>query len=380
MKTKGIFFKYEPPMHISKRRHQLRLILGCLLLQCFATLSHAESDGIDRTYELGVQAYIYAYPMVMMEMTRRASTNVESPGRGGAPMNQFVHVRRFPDHNFKKVVRSNVDTLFSVAWFDVSHEPQILSIPAISGRYYVLSMHDMWTDVFAAPGSRTSGVEAANFGIVGPGWKGRLPEGVERLDAPTKMGWIIGRFRSGGGPDFKNVHGLQDKISFVPLSHWSKGRQGKAYTPPAAVPLNTGWDMTKRPPVQVQQMSAAEYFELFSKLINVHGSHENDWNMLKLLEQVGIIVGEEFEFSKLSKATRTALQKASRDASKIIDEKKSRSGELLNGWQLAYEFIGNYGTSYLQRANIARIGLGANVPGDAIYPISFVDKVIQIST
>jgi len=196
----------------------------------------------DRTHEIGVQAYIYAYPMIMMEITRRVSTNVEAPIGPLAPMNQFAHLRVFPDHTFKEVVRPNADTLYSIVWFNVSKEPQVLSVSDTGGRYYMLPMLDMWTDVIAAPGSRTSGTKAAIFAIVGPKWQGGLPDGVEPVRSPTNVGWIIGRTQTNGAADYENVHRIQDGYKLTPLSQW-----GKSYMPPAKVPVNSTWDMREHP-------------------------------------------------------------------------------------------------------------------------------------
>ena len=123
--------------------------------------SAGETVSPERCHQIGVDAYFYAYPMVMMEITRRVMTNVESPAGLSSPMNQFAHARAFPDHTFRDVVRPNADTLYSSLWFDVSKEPVVISAPATGDRYYMLPMMDMWTDVFAAPGSRTSGAQAA---------------------------------------------------------------------------------------------------------------------------------------------------------------------------------------------------------------------------
>jgi hypothetical protein len=88
-------------------------------------------------YEIGVEAYVYAYPLVTMELTRRQVTNVErtglTPGRG--PMNSLIHLRAYPDGAYRDVVRPNFDTLYSMAWLDLEREPMIISMPDNEGRY-----------------------------------------------------------------------------------------------------------------------------------------------------------------------------------------------------------------------------------------------------
>jgi hypothetical protein len=116
---------------------------------------------------VAAESYIFLYPLVTMELTRLQATNIEAgklPGRG--PMNEFVHIRQFPDADFKVVVRPNFDTLYSSAWLDLTAEPVIVSAADTDGRYYMLPMLDMWTDVFAVPGQRTSGTGAANWAVV----------------------------------------------------------------------------------------------------------------------------------------------------------------------------------------------------------------------
>ena len=356
-------------MKATKRSLIKRFILIFIILQLIFVSSAFNALSQDRIQNIGVQAYIYAYPMIMMELTRRVSTNVEEPKGLLVPMNRFAHLRIFPDHTFKEVVRPNADTLYSIAWFDVSKEPMIVSLPDNASRYFMLQMLDMWTDVFAAPGTRTSGTNASNFAIVGPNWNGELPNSVEQIRSPTNMGWIIGRTQTNGAEDFKNVHKIQDGYTLRPLSQW-----GKISTPPAKSPVNSTWDMKTPPPVQISNMSAKEYFELFAKLLKNNPPHELDWNMVEQLKNIGIVPGEEFDFSKLNPETRKALEKAVNNAQTMIDHKAKRGGEFINGWNISREVMGNYGTSYLQRAMIALIGLGANVPEDAIYPMSNVDS------
>jgi hypothetical protein len=105
-----------------------------------------------------VEAYHYLFPLIMMDITRRVMTNSEAgAGPGLGPMNAFSHLPAFPSADRREVVRPNFDTLYSSAWLDLTEAPMIVSAPNTAERFFMLPMMDMWTDVLASPGRRTSG-------------------------------------------------------------------------------------------------------------------------------------------------------------------------------------------------------------------------------
>ena len=178
--------------------------------------------------ETAIEAYIFGYPLVTMEMTRRVLTNAVKPMGLHAPMGQFANAREYPTAAFKDVTAPNADTLYSIAWLDLSQGPWVLHVPDEHGRYYLMPMLDGWTDVFADPGTRTTGTGAGEFAIAGAGWHGELPPGVEELRSPTNLVWVLGRTYCTGTPeDYTAVHAIQDQYKIVPLSAY-----GKPYTPP----------------------------------------------------------------------------------------------------------------------------------------------------
>jgi len=180
--------------------------------------------------EAAIDAYIYAYPLVTMEYTRRVMTNVDKPAGSKAPMGQFARLRSYPAVDDHSVTAPNADTLYTLTWLDLSKEPWILSIPDMKDRYFLFPILDGWTNVFQVPGKRTTGTKAQKYAITGPGWSGTLPAGVTEYKAPTAMVWVLGRIYCTGTPeDYKAVHALQDQVSAVPLSAY-----GKPYTPEAA--------------------------------------------------------------------------------------------------------------------------------------------------
>ena len=182
--------------------------------------------------EIAIDGYMYAYPLVTMEITRRVMTNVEKPEGSKAPMTQFAKLRSYPAVDDRSVTAPNADTLYTLAWVDLSKEPWILTLPDMKDRYYLFPMLDGWTNVFQVPGKRTTGTKAQKYAITGPGWSGTLPAGVTEYKSPTSVVWILGRIYSTGTPeDYKAVHALQDQVSAVPLSAF-----GKPYSPPADWP------------------------------------------------------------------------------------------------------------------------------------------------
>ena len=327
-------------------------------------LSPAQESLGGRAAEVGVDAYVYGYPLVTMEVTRRVMTNVAAPQGTHAPMGQFLLMRKYPDAAFKDVTAPNADTLYSTAWLDLAAEPYVLSLPDMGGRYFLMPMLSGWTDVFEVPGKRTTGTKAQTYAITGPGWKGTLPEGVKQLKAPTNVVWILGRTYCTGTPDdYKACHAVMDKYQLVPLS-----RYGKPYTPPAGK-VDPAIDAKTAVREQVHQMDAVKYFTLLAKLMKDNPPAATDAPMLAKLATIGLVPGEDFDATKLPAAAAKEIPGVAQK--KILGHFKD-AGSNVNGWMYSTK-AGVYGTDYLQRAFIAAIGLGANRPQDAVYPTSEVD-------
>jgi len=137
-----------------------------------------------RAWLYGLEAYIYGFPLIMMDLTKQVSTAVPTAGEITAPVNQFSVMTKYADASFRAVVRTGLDTLFATAWADLDMEPLVLSVPDTNGRYYVIALFDMWSNVFASIGKRTTGTRAANFLIAGPGWQGTPPADVNLRPYP----------------------------------------------------------------------------------------------------------------------------------------------------------------------------------------------------
>jgi hypothetical protein len=318
----------------------------------------------DEAQVIAREAYIYLYPLITMDITRKQLTNTrpDSGGIGGAP-NTFNHIRTFPPADMKAVVRPNFDTLYSSAWLDLTDGPVVVSTADTGGRYFMLPMLDMWTDVFAVPGKRTNGTGAANFAVVPPGWTGTLPSDTERIQAPTPYVWIIGRTQTNGVKDYDAVHKVQDGFKITLLADWGK-------TPrKIEQKIDPSVDTKTEPLKQVNDMPAAAYFKYGAELMKQHPPHVTDWSILARMKRIGIEPGK-FDDTKVNADT---LTKGAAEGLKLMADKLPTLARVVNGWQMNTDTMGVYGDYYLKRAIIAMVGLGANQPEDAIYPLNVAD-------
>lgn len=322
-----------------------------------------------------VNAYEYGFPLVLMDVTKDVLTDTPTLTEKKVPINQFLYKKTFPDPTFTEVVSPNADTLYTQAWLDVSKEPMILSVPDMGDRYYLFPMLDEWTNVFFSPGTRTTGNGKGDFAIVGPNWKGTIPEGVKAVNSPTDIIWIIGRIQTNGPSDYAAVNKLQEQFKLTPLSAW-----GTNYIPPATVPVKAGVDGTTAPVAQVLKMDGPAFFSRLAELLKKEPIPEKDKEYVKQFSSFGFIPGEDFDVSKLTSEQIGKLNAAVKDAqAKITKEWDDHPFAVTeNGWGVMVKDIGNYGTNYTVRAAVALGGLGANLPEDAIYPVTNVDSTGQL--
>jgi hypothetical protein len=253
----------------------------------------------------------------------------------------------------------------------------VVSVPDTGGRYYLLPMLDMWSDVFASPGWRTTGRQAQTLVIVPLGWRPdlrdrlieefKLPKDTQRIEAPTPCVWIIGRIKTDGPPDYDAVHKIQAGLKVTPLSQWGQPPEPVAFRPDPSV------DMKTPPKVQVDRMPASEFFAYAAELLKVQPPHLTDEPIIAQLKKIGIEPGKSFDISKVDPAIQRGLDSAPRDPQKLMAWKVATLARVVNGWSMNTDTMGVYGNYYLKRAMIAQLGLGANLPEDPIYPINLFD-------
>lgn len=318
---------------------------------------------------LAEQIYAYGYPLMIMDVSKDMMTATSVPTDDKAPINQFAHKRSFPDASFTDIVSPNADTLYSTAWLDLSKEPIILSVPETGKRYYLMQLMNAWTEVFANPGTRTTGNGKGDFLITGPNWNGTVPEGLRQIKSETNDVMVIGRTEATGKSDFAAVNEIQDRYRLTPLSSW-----GRSYAPPKEVAVKQGVNLAQTPVDQVEAMTGLDFFTRLSESLKRNPPLAQDSEMIQKMKRIGIEPGKTFNPANLSVEQRNALNAGAQSAlSKIINAAKNPKGEKANGWTYHFD-TGRYKNNYANRAVIAREGLGANLPQDAVYPVITTDS------
>ena len=355
-------------------------IYSLLIIVLFCTacgnLSKKETSGKntisdDKVVEIASKAYVFGYPMILMDYTKKISANVEVPTSLYAPVNQLGHFREFPDDKFTAVVKPNVDTYYSMAWYDLKAEPVVLTVPA-SDRYYLLPLYDAYSNVFSVPGPRTTGTGAQTFLLTGPFWKGRIPEGMTQIKSPTNTVWMIGRTQVNSAEDGATVVAdFQNGMKIDLLSKY--GQEDKA-------PLGkVSEDYKKIVPVEdTRALTIEEYFNKLAQLMVDNPPAKADAPLIEEMESIGIIAGNNFSTKGMSSELIEKLNAIPEQAHQNwIDKstgKKDAGVPVVNNWMFARDGMGFYGTKYEHRAFIAFIGLGANLVKDAVYPTTSLDS------
>ena len=338
-----------------------RLVLASLVLVAVITaLLLVMKDKI----MLGAEAFLYGYPLVMMETTRVHSAKYTGPE------NQLRRVRQFPNAQFKDVVRPNVDTLYTTAFLSMNEGPWVFEMPANDKRYELMPFMDAWTNVFASPGTRTSGNQGATYLLVGPQWEGQVPKGMTLLKSPTDMVWLIGRTQTDGSADFATVHELQNRLR---LTKWQQLPESLSASTDSERDAKLGWQVSSEislPPVaQMKALSTPDFFNRLAKLMASNPPSPEDAPLLSRLAQLEIKPGQEVHLS-WSNALSFRLGRwiANQRVMKALNTKATDGS-----WSVPPLNLGRYGTDYNTRAAVAMVGLGANLPEDALYPNTALD-------
>jgi len=309
-------------------------------------------------FTIAVEAYLWGYPLVLMERTKRLFT--EQGNRISSPFNTFRHRAKLATPRDREIVKPNNDTLYSTAWLDLSRGPVILEVPDADGRYYSFQFLDAYTNTWAYVGRRTTGTAAGRHLVVGPRWRGELPglpgrPDVPVLKAPTDTVWLLGRTIVDGEHDLKAASELMEQYRLSPAEG---GDGGPAWSSgPVLSPHDIG-------------AAGIAFFDELGAALALNPPPASESALLERFASVGVGAGRRPSQETPDGLTGLALEEAVRFGDRLLAAREStrgeKSGDKGTGWSYDLD-IGTYGQNYLLRAIVARHGLGALTAEEAVY-------------
>ena len=322
-------------------------------VQVFAAVADSETD--ENIWETVEDAYVYAFPLVLMDATETSATNTEEAVTGKAPVNQFIHSAALADAQFRTVVTPNVDTIYSQVWYDLSEEPMVYELPE-TDRFCKVQVLDGWTNTAAVLD------KAGAYAITLSTWEGELPEGVTRIDVPTSMAWSITRIVLSGEEDLPNVYAIQEKMKLMPLSDYISG---DTYEPPRG---SYSEENDYIPVDKVLSMDPITFFNKANELMVKNPPAAADKEMLEKIAAVNIGPGMEFDTSVLTGDVAENWKTMLTEVQLKLIKEGQKFSKKLGQWDYFGEPIGDFNTEYAYRALVALAGLGANTVEVALYP------------
>jgi hypothetical protein len=353
---------------------KLSWILAALIAAGCASSQTKPASRPEEIKAIAQQAYLFGFPMMVMETTRDVDTAVASPtedlrGLNRAPVNQFAHVRAAGDEKTVDQAFPTSETLLSYAWLDLSKQAIVLSLPDAGNRYYQFSLWDGWGNVFFAPSSRTTGDKRRSFAIVGPQWKGQTPEGTERIQAPTNIVRVMGRTSLRGPNDYGGARYVQDRYELTPLDQWGTG-----YTPPKEVAVNNAVDARTEPTAQVLSLSGLDYFKQLAELMKKNPPLPEDAEEMNQLARIGLLRGRSLDASQLSQEAITAINEGALAAQEQLRNLAGKPlGEVDGAW-VYHRRLGVYGKDYARRAALVLKKLTADLDADLLVVTATKDE------
>ncbi|MGS0894841.1 DUF1254 domain-containing protein [Burkholderia stagnalis] len=319
-------------------------------------------------------SYVYAYPLVLMDIAKDAATGGDGARPGQAPLNTLRHAQALPPVGAVDPPLPGVDTLDSTGWLDVAAEPVLVTLPDTRGRYWDARALDMWTNVLWSSSSvalrdARGGARSQTIAFVAKDWQGALPAGVTRVDVPSRNAWLDVRLQTSGGRDLTTVKKLQRAIRVVPLSVYTGAARGASVAVHAgSAPAEAASGGT--PAEQVAALEPQAFFTRFAQVLQDNPAPADDAHAQQLLDDIGVSAGAPVQWTgdRLAAATAGVAEARARLAAAPPNLLSA------NGWNWIGDAAGKYGQDYALRAYAADTQFGTATRDDETLAIVRVDS------
>jgi hypothetical protein len=314
-------------------------------------------------------AYIYLYPLVLMDATKTEHTNTVEPTNEKGPVNQFQHDDQLKDADWRNVVSPNVDTLYSQAFLDLNSTAMIFVKPEVD-RYCSAQVMDAYSntiDVVGSGGRANNPQDEEICLITGRDYQGDIPDGMTHISLPTDMAWIVIRIVCNGPDDLSNIEEIQKKLLLVPLENYLNN---EPYIPPKG---NYSEENNFRPGDHVANMSPAEFFSIANRLMISNPPALEDAPIIEEMQAINVGPGLTFDETILGENVSAQWNQMLDSMNPELSTYYLSFTEKLGDWVYYPEPIAEWGTDYPYRAIIAQVAFGANPINVAIYPETAFD-------
>jgi len=267
----------------------------------------------------------------------------------------------------KFVVSPNNDTYYTTANLDLRAEPIIIKVPEVKDRYYSFQLTSLVTDNFGYIGTNTTGTNAGVFAITSPNFTGNLPQGVTEIKSPSELVGVIGRtaVNADDPTDVKHAKNVLAKYQIGLLSKYYPSFRAKTVEP-----INF-------PSYKEEDKTNETFFSLLNFLLNYTKLSADEQRIIDNYKQIGVEAGKQYTFFNDHPELQSSIRNGIAAAISKIDSSSKRMGKVVNGWTMFP--LGEYfGSNYVDRTNIAKMGIYANSPKEAYYPLAFTDSNNEI--
>jgi len=342
-------------------------LLGGIMLGTAFCTNFKQDVTPEEAKQIAEEAYIFAYPMIEHYKMMFAMAMYEQSGAYNAPFNVLTNNSKLNGPEDTIIVRPNNDTFYSGVWFDLSQQPQVLEVTAITdGRYYSFQIIDMYTYNIAYIGSRATGSEAGAFMFVGPNWDGETPEGINKvIHSEGNYLLALGRTQVFGPDDVEAAQAVMQGYKVQSLNAY----QGMVEA--AVIPQNP-----QLPPYNPQKVADANFITYLNALMTLGPLHPDEIAMFYRFAKIGIEPGKLFDPENMVPEILNAINDGVKSGMEKIKEESMNMGKRKNGWQLIANVFGTREAmkdKYLIRASAAWFGLWGNDLEEAFYPETTYD-------
>ncbi len=323
------------------------------------------NPGIAETKDIAEEGFIYGLPIVMNYAVMYEYAADRNSGQFKAPFNQIKNEARVYTYKDTAVITPNSDTPYSILWLDLRAEPIVLSVPAVErDRYYSAMLCDGNTYNYGYIGSRATGSEAGDYMVVGPDWNGATPAGIKKVfRSGTQFSAVAYRTQLFNAADMPNVVKIQDGYKVQALS---------AYLHQPAPPAAPAIDFPKID----KEMVKTNFFEYLDFALQFAPPGSDEKEIRAKLARIGIGAGKTFDFKDLDLKHKVEVGLGMKDGEKQIVAAAANTGKEENSWVVGGLAGGDrafFNGDWLKRAAVAKAGIYANDPAEAMYPLTRKD-------